>query len=47
MVKKVISFTIDEKVFAQWKAYVDEECINASKFIEKILKEKLAKGGKK
>jgi len=43
MAKKVMSVTIDEGVFSRWKSYVDEECINASKLIEKLLKEHLEK----
>ncbi len=48
MGKKVLSVTIDEKILSNWKKYVQENCINASKLIEKMLKEYLEeKGGKK
>jgi hypothetical protein len=43
MVKKVFSVTIDEKVLKQWKNYTEEECINSSKLLEKILENHLLK----
>lgn len=43
MSKRVMSITIDERVFSKWKSYVDDECINASKLVEKLLKEHLEK----
>jgi len=45
MSKKIMSVTIDEGVYAKWKSYVDSECINASKLIEKLLKEHLKRKG--
>jgi len=47
MGKKVISATIDEKILENWKKYVDDECINSSQLIEKMLKEHLKKRGDK
>jgi hypothetical protein len=41
-----VSFTIDEKVLGEWKEFVDDNSINASKLIEKFIKEHL-KGGKR
>lgn len=50
MAKKVLSVTIDEKILEKWKEYAEEECINSSQLIEKMLKEHLEKrrlkGGK-
>jgi len=46
MVKKVLSVTIDEKILETWKEYADEECVNSSKLIEKLLMEHLKKRGK-
>ena len=50
MTKKVLSVTIDEKILLTWKEYAEEECINSSQLIEKLLKEHLEKrkfkGGK-
>lgn len=46
MGKKVLSATIDEKIFQSWKGYVEEGCINSSQLIEKLLKEHLKKRGK-
>ena len=43
MSKKVLSVTIDEKILAEWKKYTDEECINSSQLIEKLIKEYLKK----
>ena len=43
MARRVMSVTIDEGIFSKWKSYVDEECINASKLIERLLKEHLEK----
>lgn len=45
MAKKVLSITIDEKVFSKWKEYVEEDSINSSSLIEKFLKERLNKRG--
>ena len=46
MAKKVLSVTIDEKIFETWKKYAEEECINSSQLIERLLKEHLKKRGK-
>jgi|GEM_PF-1557194 len=46
MAKKVLSVTIDEKILERWKEYAEEECVNSSKLIEKMLKEHLKKRGK-
>ncbi|MFA5173737.1 MAG: hypothetical protein WC438_00990 [Candidatus Pacearchaeota archaeon] len=45
MAKKVLSVTIDEKILRTWKEYAEEECINSSQLIEKMLKEHLKKRG--
>jgi len=47
MTKKILSSAIDEKILENWKKYVDEECINSSQLIEKMLKEHLKKRGDK
>jgi hypothetical protein len=47
MAKKVLSVTIDEEVLEKWKKYAEEDCINSSQLIEKLLKEHLKKRGKK
>ena len=47
MGKKVLSITVEEKILSDWKKYTEENCINASKLIEKMLKEHLEKRGKK
>jgi metal-responsive CopG/Arc/MetJ family transcriptional regulator len=46
MAKKVLSITIDEKTLKSWKEYAEEECVNSSKLIEKLLKKHLGKRGK-
>ena len=46
MGKKVLSATIDEQLLKTWKEYAEEECINSSQLIEKMLKEHLKKRGK-
>ena len=46
MAKKVLSATIEHDVFGAWKEYVEEECINSSQLIEKLLKEHLKRRGK-
>ncbi len=46
MTKKVLSVTIDEKILEIWKKYAEEECVNSSRLIEKMLKEHLKKRGK-
>lgn len=43
MVKKVLSVTIDEKILETWKDYAEEECINSSQLIEKLLNNHLEK----
>jgi len=43
MGKKVMSITVDETVFSKWKLYAEQECINSSKLIERLLKEHLRK----
>jgi len=47
MVKKVLSVTIDEEILESWKEYANQECVNSSKLIEKLLKEHLEKKGEK
>ena len=47
MVKKVMSVTIDENILSDWKKYIDENFINSSKLIEKLLTEHLKNGRKK
>jgi len=47
MGKKVLSVTIDEKILENWKEYAEEECINSSQLIERLLSEYLKKRGKK
>jgi hypothetical protein len=46
MSKKVFSITIDESVLKSWKKYADEECVNSSKLIERMLQEHLKQRGK-
>ena len=43
MVKKVMSVTIDEKILLKWKKFTDENFINSSKLIEKLLNDHLKK----
>lgn len=45
MSKKVMSVTIDENILKKWKKYADDECVNSSKLIEKLLEEHLKKRG--
>lgn len=48
MAKKVYSVTISEEILSKWKKYVEEECVNSSKLIEKLILNHLQKkGGKK
>lgn len=47
MVKKVLSATVDEEVLEKWKKYTDQECINSSQLIEKLLKDHLKRRGEK
>ena len=46
MGKKVLSVTIEEGILSKWKEYAEEECVNSSKLIEKMLKEHLKRKGK-
>ncbi|PIN92289.1 hypothetical protein CO154_00200 [Candidatus Pacearchaeota archaeon CG_4_9_14_3_um_filter_31_7] len=46
MGKKVMSVTIDKQILEDWKRYIEKECINSSKLIEKMLEEYLKKRGK-
>jgi len=46
MTKKVLSVTIDDDILKLWKEYAEEDCINSSKLIEKLLKDHLKKRGK-
>lgn len=41
MGKRVLSVTIEEKILANWKKYTEEECINSSQLIEKLINEHL------
>ncbi len=43
MVKKVMSITIDEKIFFKWKKFTNENFINNSKLIEKLLQDYMKK----
>jgi len=43
MVKKVMSVTIDEKILGKWKKFTEENFINSSKLIEKLLNDHLKK----
>jgi len=47
MAKKVLSITIEEKVLAKWKKFTEENFINNSKLIEKLLEDYLQKRGVK
>ena len=47
MGKKVLSVTINEDILKYWKKYAENECINSSQLIEKLLKEHLKKRGVK
>jgi metal-responsive CopG/Arc/MetJ family transcriptional regulator len=49
MAKKILSVTIDEKILSNWKKFTDENFINSSKLIEKLIKDYLDKreGNKK
>jgi len=47
MGKEVLSVTIDGKILERWKKYSQEECINSSKLVEKLLEEHLRKRGRK
>ena len=43
MTKKVLSITVDEKILEDFKKYTDEECINSSQLIEKMIREHVEK----
>jgi len=47
MVKKVMSITVDEKILLKWKKFTNENFINSSKLIEKLLQDYLKKRGGK
>jgi len=47
MAKKVMSVTIDEKILLKWKKFTDENFINSSKLIEKLLQDYLKKRDEK
>ena len=47
MAKKVMSVTIDDKILLKWKKFTEENFINSSKLIEKLLQDYLKKRGKK
>lgn len=43
MVKKIVSFTIDEELLEKWKEYVKKNSINSSMLVENLLKKYLKK----
>jgi len=47
MTRKVMSVTVDEALFSEWKKYTEEMCINSSKLVEKMLREHLEKEGRR
>ena len=47
MTKKVLSITIDEGILLKWKKFTDENFINSSKLVEKLLQDYLKEGGNK
>ena len=47
MTKKVISFTIDKKLFEEWKEHAERKSINSSKLIERLLRKYLEEAGNK
>ncbi|MBT4258267.1 CopG family transcriptional regulator [archaeon] len=38
MVKRVISFTVDEDLFSAWKKYAKKKSVNSSQLVEKFLR---------
>lgn len=46
MVKKVISFTIDEDILGEWKEYARGRSINSSLFVEDLLRKYLEGEGR-
>ncbi len=46
MGKKVISATVDDKLFDEWKKNAEDNCINSSQLIEKLLRDYLRRGKK-
>ena len=47
MAKKGLSITVDEKLLKRWKKFTDENFINSSKLVEKLLQDYLKKKGVK
>ena len=47
MVKKVMSVTVDEKILEKWKKFTEEDFINSSKLIEKLIENYLKDRGKR
>jgi metal-responsive CopG/Arc/MetJ family transcriptional regulator len=47
MVKKVFSVTIEESILEKWREFVEDNCVNSSKLVEKILKEHLRRENNK
>jgi metal-responsive CopG/Arc/MetJ family transcriptional regulator len=47
MVKKVFSVTIEESILEKWREFVEDNCVNSSKLVEKILKEHLERKSKR
>ena len=45
MAKKVMSVTVDEELFSEWKKYTEDMCINSSKLVERMIREHLEKHG--
>jgi len=47
MVKSQLSATIEAKTLEEWEKYCDDNCINRSQLLEKLIKEHLDKKLKK
>jgi len=45
MAKKVFSVTIEEEILKKWREYTEEDCINSSQLVERLLSEHLKKRG--
>jgi hypothetical protein len=43
MAKAQITATISKEVYEKWKKFCDDNCINASQLIERLIKEHLKK----
>lgn len=43
MGKKILSITVEESILRRWKEYTEEECINSSKLIERMIDEHMNK----